>query len=1386
MESGARNSEATLSTPRDGPGHSNFEIGACVWSPCARLGFRRSTIVSVDAHRDSFFVASSDNDPSQGGQTSVRRSDVRPCYDIGPHRTFQDNTEMVHLDDANILDNLRRRYMKDLIYTYTANVLLAVNPYKPLPGLYTKETMDMYRGKNQGTLPPHPYAIADVAYRQLARDRKNQALVISGESGAGKTETAKKTMHYLTGISRTDAAQGSRIQDKIVNANPILESFGNATTVMNTNSSRFGKYNEMMFNRVGSLIGAGIKTFLLESSRVVSQQPGEKNYHVFYELLAGMDEETTDRLMLFSTVQHYKLLHSGGGKPLEKGSQEAQKLAAKFEELKAALSTFADQEVQDSIWDVVGALVHLGEVDFVETAPAAPAEEASTVPGPDQGPRVEVAPDSTFSLEQAAELLGLPYVGIEKVLLEKEMRVKTTFGRISYVKCPRTLQQARQTLQCIIKIFYKRLFDKIVALINNVSNSSAKEQTQESNYNSIGTLDIYGFERLQTNGFEQLCINLANERLQQFFVEEVLQAEQRMYAEERLNIQSMELPDSKPVVSGIQSIMTVLDEHSLRAIKNLCRIGPGDDKDMKFCENVHRELIKDPRQEGPIMALKLKGSRSGNGPGLHDGFQIRHYAGCVPYSTKGWIDKNNDSLVPEIEALLGDGTKSLVRDMADAQGITAASGERLHSVSQNYLTNLNDLLATLQKCSVHYIRCFNPNQNRQAGVFDAKYVLDQVIQCGTVELVKIMHHGYPHRCFLKDLRERFSSLLPPEFGQYTDRDFLHAVMIAWEIDESQWTLGTKRLFLKAGQLRVLEDLKDEGCQASQEVIRRIRRQFRMKKLRAFAYAVDTIQYLKMCVKRSNGKRVFTAFVKAMNTYVRIHRWLGRVRTRLYGLQESVERSDVARDLEYAKLGWAFTPLCPEGPDTQFCTDCRLFVTPNSAEAPTSALKLQHQVDVSYPVQKSLEKAVHRNASESVLYFDGRVLKCMKMNGKAFDRPHDHDGEETSFGRALEDARQVDVFSTGEAQALHAVRPTDQHIVAICQHPDNSQVFATCTNANEILIWQWLGTRTGALEEPAVKVECFFTPKRKKRFTDSVMQVCFLPKVAHPGHAGRYVLLVLMHVPGRDWLQITAYTVGIGAARFECGTQVYLTDNEITAEYTRKYPVRISHFGVSSSGAALIVAGEKLLQMFSISSENDRLRLSPMNTGRALDDILTKDAGYHGGGSVSSVCTLLSCTPGYTDWIALGMSSGEMYGVPLKIGQDGLARVDSNNFGRYKQQKQAHGVRICSVVPTYEPTAGALQQVSHSSRATKAAVNPWMTISVGGDGNLTTWHFDELKWVPEESEQNVCQGQAQQGGIVAAQSSALVPSVLLVADEQNRCIVALNRANPNQQFRCSME
>jgi len=1290
---------------------------------------------------------------------------------------------MVHLDDANILDNLRRRFARDYVYTYTANVLLAVNPYKTLPHLYTQEKMADYRSKNIGSMPPHPYAIADAGYRNLVRERRDQALVISGESGAGKTETAKITMHYLTHVSRTDAAHGGRIQEKIINANPILESFGNASTVRNMNSSRFGKYNEMCFNPVGSLVGARVKTYLLEASRVVSQQDGERNYHVFYEMLFGLDDDMLDKLLLDPCTK-YKLLYTGSAQPCPQDSPDAQRHSQQFAELRKALSTFVGPDVEQDIWEAVAALIHLGEVEFDDLTSSADDATGSASPaGADpaesaQQAKVEIAEHGQDALAQAADLLGLSQCRLEQVLKWKEMHVKRQNRRTSHINCPRTKAQATQTLQSIIKVLYKRLFDKIVEHINasSASNSAPREVplgTGEVNYNSIGTLDIYGFERLQTNSFEQLCINLANERLQQFFIEEVLEAEQRTYAEERLNICKWQLPDNQPVVKSIQGIMQVLDEHSLRTVKNL--VGTGEDKDLKFCEHIHRTQIKG---SGPVMALKLRANRSGNGPSLHDGFQIRHYAGDVSYSTRGWIDKNNDALVPEVETLLGDGSKPLVRSMSDAKRADVLSGERLHSVSRDYLTNLDNLLTTLQASSVHYIRCFNPNQTRSAGFFDPKYVLDQVIQCGTVELVKIMHHGFPHRCFLQDLRKRFTNLLPEDFNRYSDRDFVWAIMLAFEIDESQWTLGTKRLFLKAGQLRTLENLRDLGSMASTQIIRKIRMQFARKKVRAWCSVICLMAWWPAFVRRQRRLALVGGLQKAAYIFVRLHRWLGKVRERLYGVAPTTSWDHL--DLAMHQHGVTY---CLPGPKLGLRSNVvgapQVFMALNSYEDHQYMSYMQTDIDVKKVVHEDVLKRWQRNTTESVLFYTGSSVISARLSPRNFLRQSGSPlpADMNASGRSIEDVRQVDVYDTGRAIPI-AERRSEGNIICMCQHKTEKQTFATCDADHQVVIWRWLGTDSDK-EKPAIKpVACFHWPK-----SQTIFQMTFLSEVPQRiADSGGMVLILLTAEAKRHWFNLAVVSVFSVVHRVECIETLGVFSDLLPN--LRKSGAQINFFTTSHTDRILVLGGRGLLQFWSIQED----AAGQLSLGLIEDMAIIYATAIKQNTMVSCLCLPPpNRSGGILDWIVVGDCNGRMYGFRFDIKENNKIVLNAEVTGRFRSNKHTEGVPVKSLVATY----GSSPFVHHKAVQTKgvsyALFLNWVPVdekgfySLGEDGKLLAWKLlDPTGWTASDPinirslSGSFSSGWDMPCQFIASHSSRLVPNIMVAVDKDRKLLMCYDR------------
>lgn len=732
-----------------------------------------------------------------GDKLQVCKNELRPRFDGTAAASAADNAALVHMNDASILDNLKVRHSQDLIYTYTANVLLAVNPYKTIDGLYGEEQCRTYRGKHIGALPPHPYAIADGAYRLLVREMMDQALLISGESGAGKTETAKIVMSYLAYASGSTSELASKIQDRVLQAQPILESFGNAATLRNSNSSRFGKYNRIFFDSAGTLVDAGIQTFLLESSRVVVHGDRERTYHIFYEMLQGLSKDDMQEFHLVKESK-YRLLHNE-----EALSGVEQKDKKNFEQLCRGLETLGlTEDSIHSYFQVLAGLIHLGDVPMhdVET------DLASRASGDDPDSDTRTVEVNEESVHYASKLLGMDEDELCGMLKRRRIAIP---GRNSMHEAPRNPMQFRQTLHSLIKAIYKRLFDQIVRQINSsfseLRPAGADAPAAANHWKHIGILDIYGFERLQHNSFEQLCINLANERLQQYFIENVLVAEQHLYDREGLTWTGLSLPTADPVVGCISYVFKTLDDFSGRQAK-----GFGDAQQVSddfFCEKVLKDCSSHPARKEILKPFKVsaKNARKSVGPRINDVFTVTHYAGTVDYNTKGWLDKNNDRLLSECEELIASSTVPLIKSLSEEDG-----KQTFKSISSKYSKDLEALLTTLSEAKAHYIRCFKPNALQKPHFFNGQMVLDQIVQCGTIELVKIMHDGFPNRCPFEELFDRFKSLLPESFQRYGTRTFIETLMLAYDVPQTQWALGTSRLFLKAGQLKALEDMREGG------------------------------------------------------------------------------------------------------------------------------------------------------------------------------------------------------------------------------------------------------------------------------------------------------------------------------------------------------------------------------------------------------------------------------------------------------------------------------------------------------------------------------------------------------------------------------------------------
>lgn len=829
---------------------SRFQVNDLVYVPCQgkAVPFISGVVVEVT---DQVVVLTDDGCHSCAPDELRLRFDGESC---------QDNTSLVYLNDASILQNLKARHQEDAIYTYTASVLLAVNPYHNVEGLYSQDQCARYRGKHIGALPPHPYAIADAAYRALVREHKNQAFIISGESGAGKTETAKIVMQYLGFVSGSSSSITAQIQQRILQAQPILESFGNAVTMRNNNSSRFGKYNRIFFDETGTLVDAGVTTYLLESSRVVTHGNLERSYHCFYEMLSGLAEEKLSQWQLSREKQY--IILSSDTKPSEVTKDQAEyertwhiqfqeRDQKNFQRLCDALGGLGFSEEDISIFQVLAGLVHLGDLSLAER---------------DEGQESSSVELDEEILEKAAGLLGMDADELSSALRRRKVRVLHP-GRESVHEVPRTTSQFRHALHSLIKALYKRLFERLVDRINGSFQELSSQSEDDFHRREIGILDIYGFERLQRNSFEQLCINLANERLQQYFVENVLMAEQDLYRREGLPWPGLVLPDSSPVVSAIGHTFRILDEYSQQLAKGF------EKTDESFCQKTVDEAQKDPARREFLRQLRVSKRRP---TAVNEGFMVKHYAGLVEYNTKGWLDKNNDRLLPDCEELIGSSSFELVASLKDEDMGKAP----FRSISKKYCTDLENLLQTLSSCQLHYIRCFKPNDFQKAGVFDETLVLDQIVQCGTVELVKLMHDGYPNRCRFQEML-RFRDLLPESFQRYGTRTFIEALLLAYDVPVEDWALGMSRVFLRAGQLKALEDLRSAGAAPDPDKLKIIMRQIIRKKWVRAVHAIGLCRYLPEFLAAIRLKRAEQALATKALLVGRLHSLLEAARSRLW-------------------------------------------------------------------------------------------------------------------------------------------------------------------------------------------------------------------------------------------------------------------------------------------------------------------------------------------------------------------------------------------------------------------------------------------------------------------------------------------------------------------------
>ncbi|KAK9684902.1 hypothetical protein RND81_10G241200 [Saponaria officinalis] len=728
---------------------------------------------------------------TDGKQVTANRSKIYPMDMEAPDGGVDDMTKLSYLHEPGVLQNLATRYGLNEIYTYTGNILIAVNPFQRLPHIYDIQMMDHYRGAPLGELSPHVFAIGDVAFRAMRNEGKSNAILVSGESGAGKTETTKMLMRYLAYLGGRTGTEGRTVEQQVLESNPVLEAFGNAKTVRNNNSSRFGKFVEIQFDKSGRISGAAIRTYLLERSRVCQISDPERNYHCFY-LLCAAPKEDVERYKLGNPRSFHYLNQSNCYELV--GINDAQD----YLDTRRAMDIVGiSKQEQDAIFRVVASILHLGNVVFTKGQ-----EVDSSVPKDN---------DSKFHLQTAAELLMCDPVGLEDALCK---RVMVTPEEV--IKRSLDPGAATTNRDGLAKTIYSRLFDWLVDKINNSIGQDPNSTCL------IGVLDIYGFESFKTNSFEQFCINYTNEKLQQHFNQHVFKMEQEEYTKEEIDWSYIEFVDNQDVLDLLEKkpggIIALLDEACM------------------FPKSTHETFSQKLYQtfKSHKRFVKPKLSRTD--------FTIAHYAGEVQYQSDQFLDKNKDYVVPEHQDLLGASKCSFVAGLFPPVP-EATKSAKFSSIGSRFKLQLQQLMETLNSTEPHYIRCVKPNNLLKPAIFENMNVMQQLRCGGVLEAIRISCAGYPTRRTFFEFINRFK-ILAPEAVTGRDSEKVMCAKILEKMGLAGYQIGKSKVFLRAGQMAELDGRRAEKLNnAAKTIQRKIRTHIARRYFLALCNAATIMQTL---------------------------------------------------------------------------------------------------------------------------------------------------------------------------------------------------------------------------------------------------------------------------------------------------------------------------------------------------------------------------------------------------------------------------------------------------------------------------------------------------------------------------------------------------------------
>ncbi|XP_078484036.1 unconventional myosin-Ic isoform X1 [Ciona intestinalis] len=664
--------------------------------------------------------------------------------------------DLVLLEDYQsetaFLHNIKKRFKEKLIYTYIGSVLVSVNPYQQL-GFYSSYHMEKYQGVNFYEMPPHVYAIGDNTYRSMRNEASDQCILISGESGSGKTEASKYILQYLSVCSASND-KVEHIKGRLLQSNPILEAFGNAKTHRNDNSSRFGKYMDIEFDHKGAPVGGHILNYLLPFTIQVHQASGERNFHIFYQLLEGADEELLSRLMLQKTPDKY--FYASQGKCAKVSSINDRR---DFLAVQKALKVleFSPKNI-DELLSIVASVLHLGNVSF-----SANEEGHATV-------------DREHEIQKIANLLGCQFEQLLQALTHRTIEANK-----EKMESPLTVEQALYARDALSKAIYGRMFNWLVLKLNG--SLTSKDRMRK---NVIGLLDIYGFEIFKSNSFEQFCINFCNEKLQQLFIELTLKQEQEEYRAEGIEWEPVEYFNNKIICDLVeerhQGIIDILDEECLR---------PGEATDNTFLSKLEETVGKHPH----FITHALGDSKMRKTIGYEE-FRLVHYAGEVTYSVKGFLDKNNDLLYRDLKVTMSVSKNEIVKEAFPASELTKL--KRPETVGSQFRTSLNRLMDILMSKEPSYVRCIKPNDAKMADRFDDTLVRHQVKYLGLMENLRVRRAGFAYRRTHDIFLNRYKSLCPETWPHYDgpSRKGVDVLCKYLDYKEGEYRLGKTKVFIR--------------------------------------------------------------------------------------------------------------------------------------------------------------------------------------------------------------------------------------------------------------------------------------------------------------------------------------------------------------------------------------------------------------------------------------------------------------------------------------------------------------------------------------------------------------------------------------------------------------